>query len=156
MTAPIQTRLADPAEAEPLLRAYWAYIAERYPPDICYNYDLDELRGAAVAFFVAERAKGDERALVGCVAFVDKGDGEGELKSMYVSETARGSGAADALVAAVEAEARRRGCAVVLLETGDVLTAAQRLYARHGYEKRGPFGCYPDSPRLVFMEKRLD
>ncbi|MEL6282845.1 MAG: GNAT family N-acetyltransferase [Pseudomonadota bacterium] len=147
----VSTRIADPADAEPLLRAYWAYIAELYPPDICYNYDLDELRGEGVAFFVAEQ----DGEPLGCVAFVDKGNGEGELKSMYVAESARGLGVADALVAAVEAEAEQRGCALILLETGDVLTAAQRLYARHGFSRRGPFGCYPDNARLVFMEKRL-
>ena len=82
----VSTRIADPADAEPLLRAYWAYIAELYPPDICYNYDLDELRGEGVAFFVAEQ----DGEPLGCVAFVDKGNGEGELKSMYVAESARG------------------------------------------------------------------
>jgi putative acetyltransferase len=29
------------------------------------------------------------------------------------------------------------------------------FYARHGYERRGPFGGYRDDPLSVFMAKRL-
>ena len=41
------------------------------------------------------------------------------------------------------------------LETADELAAACRLYARHGYARRGPFDSYADNGCSVFMEKRL-
>jgi len=41
------------------------------------------------------------------------------------------------------------------LETGDTLKAAHRLYEKHGFTFRGPFGEYPDLPESLFMEKRL-
>jgi putative acetyltransferase len=44
---------------------------------------------------------------------------------------------------------------VLRLETGDDLYPAHRLYRRHGFVERGPFGDYAEGPHSVFMEKRL-
>ncbi len=79
----------------------------------------------------------------------------GELKSMYVAETARGLGVAAGLLQALETTARSLNLKSLKLETGDSLTAAQRLYARHGFEICGPFGAYDDIPTSVFMSKNL-
>ena len=51
-------------------------------------------------------------------------------------------------------EARSRGAARVLLETGaeDYFAPARRLYARHGFVVRGPFADYVVDPNSVFME----
>ncbi|MBE0414556.1 GNAT family N-acetyltransferase, partial [Yoonia sp.] len=82
-------------------------------------------------------------------------DGYGEIKSMFVSETARGQGIADALLRQIEDQARADGLPLLRLETGDALHAAQRLYARHGFTPCGPFGDYPAAKTSVFMEKPL-
>jgi putative acetyltransferase len=79
----------------------------------------------------------------------------GELKSMYVDETARGLGVAAGLLQALEITARSLNLKILKLETGDRLTAAQRLYARHGFEICGPFGAYDDISSSVFMRKHL-
>ena len=55
-----------------------------------------------------------------------------ELQAMWVDESLRNHGLARALVAGAEAEAGRRGCALVMLHAYDLL--ARGLYERLGYE----------------------
>lgn len=66
----------------------------------------------------------------------------GEIKRMYVVESGRGQGAGGALIEALEAEARKRGCKNMVLETGEHLVEAMRLYARYGYAVIPPYGPY--------------
>jgi ribosomal protein S18 acetylase RimI-like enzyme len=71
-------------------------------------------------------------AAIGCVLYQDKG------KDLYFGRLAvlpehRRSGVAEALVDAVEAEARARGAAGVLLGVRIALTGNQRLFSRLGY-----------------------
>ncbi len=92
--------------------------------------------------------------MLGCAALANKGD-YGEMKSMFVSEDARGKGVADALIRQLEDYARELDLPMIRLETGDLLHAAHRLYERHGFVKCGPFGDYVANKTSVFMEKRL-
>lgn len=63
-----------------------------------------------------------------------------ELQAMWVDEALRGRGLARALMAAAEAEARRRGCTLVALHAYDLL--APGLYERLGYRAVGVIeGC---------------
>lgn len=154
---PVAIRLGDPFEpgAKALLDAYWRYIRDNFPPAIDFSLDIEALRQASIRFYLAEI----DDVPVGCAALAFAGSEEvppwAELKSMFVRPDARGSGVADALSDKVETDARMAGCTVLRLETGDVLESAQRFYARRGFHRRGPFGQYPDAPRLLFMEKML-
>lgn len=74
---------------------------------------------------------------------------------MFVDETARGTGLAGALMEALEHDAQEQGLSEIKLETGHLLQAAHRLYARHGFVECGPFGDYPDSEASLFMTKVL-
>ncbi|KAJ1486708.1 acyl-CoA N-acyltransferase [Baffinella frigidus] len=56
-----------------------------------------------------------------------------ELRRMAVHAGARGLGVASALVKTLEDHARARGICRVVLSTGTVMIAAQRLYERCGY-----------------------
>lgn len=58
-----------------------------------------------------------------------------ELQAMWVEESLRNRGLAHALFAGAEAEARRRGCALVVFHAYDLL--ARGLYERLGYETVG-------------------
>ncbi|MDH3263002.1 MAG: GNAT family N-acetyltransferase [Paracoccaceae bacterium] len=120
-----------------------------YPPEEIFSLDAEDLAREAAAFLVARDAAG--RA-IGCVALVDCG-GYGEVKRLFVRPDGRGHGLARALMAALEAEARGRGLAEVLLETGDRLCPAVALYESIGYRARGPFGAYPEHPASLFMGK---
>ena len=73
---------------------------------------------------------GDGRVVAGISAIV--WGGYCELQAMWVEESLRNRGLAHALVAGAEAEARRRGCALIVFHAYDVL--ARGLYAGLGYE----------------------
>jgi putative acetyltransferase len=73
-------------------------------------------------------------------------DGEhGEIKRMYVRDGARGSGAARAVLRALEDAARERGWTRLVLETGTEQHAAIRFYEREGYIPIPLFGHYVGS-----------
>lgn len=129
-----------------------AYQDRLYPPEARYALDLAALCQPNVAFAVARDASG---AAVGCGAVV-LGPDHGEVKRMYVRPGARGQGVAQRLLQALEGAARAEGCRVLLLETGPYQPEALAFYARQGFERRGPFGHYPDHPLSVFMGKALD
>jgi putative acetyltransferase len=57
---------------------------------------------------------------------------------------------------ALEDTARKLALPLLRLETGTLLHAAHRLYARHGFVPSEPFGAYEQSPHSLFMEKPLE
>ena len=93
---------------------------------------------SVVLTLLAER---DGRA-VGHAALRLLPDGTPEVKRVVTTADARGAGVADALVAALEAEARRRGAPRVVLQTGDRQPAAERLYRRRGWKPVPVFAPY--------------
>lgn len=128
-----------------------AYQYSLYPPESVYALDLASLKQPNVLFGVAR--DGDGQA-IGCGAIV-VGPEFGEVKRMYVSPRGRGQGVARKLMALLESQAIIAGCKVFMLETGPYQHEALALYASAGYERRGPFGDYPDDPLSVFMQKRI-
>lgn len=141
VTDPDALRLIGESEAEQ---------AALYPPEVRHAFSPDQLIAAGVAFMLARR----DGAAVGCGGVAPLA-GYGELKRIFTTAAARGSGVARAVVIALEAEALRRGLPLMRLETGEASTAALALYARLGYVRRGPFGAYRENGSSVFMEKRL-
>ena len=82
------------------------------------------------------------------------------MKRMYVRETVRGRGVAQALLTRIEMEARVAGFVVLRLETGERQVAALRFYARAGFRPCAAFGDYAAMrpaaiATSIFMEKRL-
>jgi len=142
----------DPRDPQPtaLLQTSHALMERLFPPEDNHYLSIDALCTPDIRFFIAR--EGD--AVLGCAALADKGD-YGEMKSMFVSEDARGKGVADALIRQLEDCARELDLPMIRLETGDLLHAAHRLYERHGFVKCGPFGDYQANKTSVFMEKRL-
>lgn len=139
----------DPA-ARALLKQSHALMESLFPPEDNFHLDIDALTAPHIAFFVAL----SEGETLGTAALADKGS-YGEVKSMFVAEAARGLGVGAALLARLENEARAKALPVLMLETGNALHAAHRLYARAGFFERGPFGDYPAANSSLFMEKRL-
>ena len=137
-------------QATALLKASHALMQSLFPPEDNFYLEIDDLCVPSIRFFTA--LKGD--TIIGTGALAIK-DGYGEVKSMFVAENARGSGAADALMRQIEDEARAENLDWLKLETGNLLHAAHKLYARHGFTKCGPFGDYPDAKSSIFMVKRL-
>ena len=137
-------------QATALLQASHALMERLFPPEDNHYLSIDALCTPDIRFFIAR--EGD--TVLGCAALANKGD-YGEVKSMFVSEDARGKGVADALLRQLEDYARELDLPVMRLETSDLLHAAHRLYERHGFVKCEPFGGYVANKTSVFMEKRL-
>jgi len=139
----------DP-QATALLRQSHALMQSLFPPEDNFYLSIDDLCADNIHFFTAR--EGD--IILGTGALAVK-DGYGEVKSMFVSEDARGKGVGDALMRQIEDQAKIEFLRMLKLETGNVLYAAHRLYARHGFISCGPFGDYAEAASSIFMEKAL-
>ena len=103
------------------------------------------------AFFVA---MADDRPL-GCAGYRRIDDKLAQVHRVYVRPGARGSGAAQALMAEVERHATTRGYLWLRLETGTPQPAAMRLYERLGYTPIARFAPYEDEDRSRCYAKRI-
>lgn len=160
MNPPIQIRpeRADHEQVAPLLAALDAYLATLYAPEDNYILDVQALLQPDVDFVVAAEGA----SLVGCGATRrmpgepdTAGQGYGEVKRMFVHPQWRGRRIAEQVLSVLEQRLLADGLDLALLETGRDQLEAIRLYERFGYERRGPFGGYPDNGLSVFYQKRL-
>lgn len=143
------------AEARALIAALDAELGAQYEPHQRHGLDIDQVFQPGIRFFVARL----DGVAVGCGAIACD-DGFAELKRMYVRPAMRGRGVVLAILARLEAEARSQGYTRLMLETGDTLHAAMRVYERAGFRRCGAFGAYATKPprtieRSAFFEKRI-
>jgi putative acetyltransferase len=130
-------------------------LAAEYLPEQRHGLTLEALFQPHIRFFAA-RLNG---AAIGCSGMA-LFDDFAEVKRMYVRETVRGRGVAQALLTRIETEARGTGFDVLRLETGVRQAAALRFYTRAGFRPCAAFGDYaamrPEAiATSIFMEKRL-
>ncbi len=137
-------------QARALLEASHALMGKLFPAEANHFLSLDALKADDVHFFTARRGE----VIVGVGALAQR-LGYGELKSMFVEEASRGQGIIDAILRQLEDHARGLDLPVLKLETGTLLHAAHKVYARHGYAICDPFGDYEASEFSLFMEKTL-
>lgn len=100
-------------------------------------------------------AYNEELMAVGCGGLRQLSEERVEIKRMYVTKDARGSGAATAVLLFLERFAKQRGFRSVVLETGDRLLDATRFYERNGYLKIDNYGYKNAEATSIFMEKVL-
>ncbi|MCW5697975.1 MAG: GNAT family N-acetyltransferase [Bauldia sp.] len=124
------------------------------PLEFQYKLTVEEMADPSVTVLVARDGSGKA---VGIGALKDHGDGTGEVKRMYTPPVLRGQRVGARILARIEALARDKGLAVLMLETGEApgFEEAYRLYERGGYTRRGAFFDYPDSGWSRFYEKAL-
>jgi putative acetyltransferase len=141
-------------EALALIRALNGELSSRYPEDGATHFrlDADEVAPGRGAFLIAQRAG----TPIGCGAVRRIAAGTAEIKRMYVRPDARGQRVGQAVLGALEAEARALGCARLVLETGVRQMEAITLYERAGFARIPPFGEYVHSPLSVCMAKDLN
>ncbi len=78
-----------------------------------------------------------------------------EVKRMYVSPQARGTGVAAALLSALEDSARESGMRRMILETGERQPEALRFYEKSGYSRIPNYGYYKNEPDCVSFGRDL-
>src|SRR5271157_4547652 len=142
-------------EVRSLIGELETILSAEYPPEQRHGLTLDAIFQPHIRFFLARLGA----AAVGCGG-VALFAGFAEVKRMYVRDSVRGRGVAQALLARLEAEARGAGLRLLQLETGTRQEAALRLYAAAGFRPCAAFGAYvamaPETVATsVFLEKRL-
>jgi putative acetyltransferase len=130
-------------------------LAAEYSPEQRHGLALAAIFQPHICFFLA-RLNGAAVGCGGVALFADFA----EVKRMYLRESARGRGVAQALLTRIETAAREAGHFLLRLETGERQPAALKFYARAGFQSCGAFGDYAAMPpqatvTSVFMEKRL-
>jgi putative acetyltransferase len=121
-----------------------------YTADQTFGYSIEQLERADV-HLVGVPVAGE---LVGVGGLELQGK-VGELKRFFVAPAHRGTGVADAILAALLAIALEHGVDAVRLETGDKQDAAIAFYRRHGFAEIPRFGPYVNSETSVCMERRV-
>jgi putative acetyltransferase len=154
----IGTERADHPQVRALLRALDDYMASLYPPEANHIMSEQELLQPEVTLLVARQGG----VVLGCGAVRRRpgeratgGERYGEIKRMYVSPTARGTGLGARLLTALEDRLVDDGIHLALLETGAEQAQAVRLYEHAGYTLRGPYAGYPDNGLSLFFAKVL-
>lgn len=100
--------------------------------------------------FVVAHAEGEP---VACGGVQTISDGIGEIKRMWVADTARGRGLGRRMLETLEDQCRRLGHHTVRLDTNSQLPEAVALYQQSGYH---PIERYNDNPYPDhFFEKSL-
>lgn len=91
---------------------------------------------------------------VGCGMIQPLSDADAEIKRVYMSPAARGTGAGRLLSQALIDQARADGYARVLLDTNREFAPARALYEKLGFRNRGPYSeLLPGTEKhLVFYE----
>ena len=128
-------------------------MQETTPPEHVFARDLSGLQAPEITAW----SVWDGEDLVGIGALKELGDNTGELKSMRTHPDHLRRGVAAALLAHIEAEARRRGLTRLSLETGrgPAFEPALALYRRHGFTNGGPFADYEPSDFNQFLHRTL-
>lgn len=153
MTEGLRVRQADNerdhAAIRELCRAYRDLLAERWPdmPGFLERYYNDETFEALLirlpvlhrppkgALLLAEL----EGACVGCAMTHQIAPGICEIKRVYVSDSARGTGAGEALFLSAMEIAKKNGFHRMVLDTTTRLTEAIGLYRKLGFAEIEPF-----------------
>ena len=143
----------DSPDAKRLIAALDAALSELYPPEQRFgpNLKAQHLAGGLGTFLVAR----DGGRAVGCGAIRLIDPRTAEVKRMYVEPEHRGKGVARAVLARLDAAARRLGARRLVLETGTHSPEALALYRGAGFTQIDCWGEYATSPTSLCFEKSL-
>ena len=144
----------DRADLLALVRAHREDLARHSPACSVHALAPDAFDDPGLELLAA-RVGG---ALVGCGAVRLHGGGLAEVKTMRTVAGHGRRGVGSALLGALLAIARDRGCTRAALETGSgpAFEPAIRFYERHGFARTGPFADHVEDPFSTFMARELD
>ncbi|TCO53042.1 GNAT family N-acetyltransferase [Actinocrispum wychmicini] len=126
------------AEAEPMLREYYADIIARYRGRPATRREIEETLVDEPSEDLLLLLARDNDTVLGCVG-LRLAVPFAEVKRVYVRPEARGRGVASAMMAAVERIALAHDCRTMRLDVRDDLVEARALYAKCGYVDVEPF-----------------
>jgi GNAT superfamily N-acetyltransferase len=135
-----------------LLAAFEPFF-DRYTPDAFADTVpdpdgiLDRMRSMAI--FVAVTEEGE---VVGTVGGVVASGAQAHIRGMAVHPEYQGTGVAQALLEAVEAELRNLGCGRVTLDTTAPLERAERFYEKSGFVRTGRISDFFGMPVTEFAK----
>lgn len=140
-------------EIHQLLQQHLQSMALHSPPKSIHALDIDALRQPGITFWTAW--ENDE--LLGCGALKALDAQHAEIKSMRTASAHLRKGVANALLARIFDEAKRRSYRRLSLETGSAVAfePAHHLYAAFGFTLCGPFAGYAPDPFSVFMSREI-
>lgn len=132
-------------------------IVETFYPEDNYARIMDrlEVEHASPQGAIRLALKGGEP--VGCGMFHTLEPGIAEIKRVYVTDEARGTGAGCAIMQDLIEQCRADGFERIRMDTGKPLIAATRLYLSLGFELRDPYYEVPEvaDGHLLFFEMEL-
>lgn len=147
---------AGSPDAQWAMAQYFAELDARFPAGFAASdaqAGLDDARthlNPPHGRFLVARRSG---VVVGCGGVTLLDEVTAEVKRMWVSAAARGSGLGRRLLTRLEEEARALGRTTVVLDTNGVLTPAIAMYESAGYRRRDR---YNDNPYAeVWFTKEL-
>lgn len=155
MTSSVVFSVVDPDsdEARRAMADYFAELDGRFPTGFDVGAALrsptSTLREPDGVFVLAAR-DGD---LVACAGVRWLDADRAEVKRMWVSPSARGTGIGRQLLAHLEGEVAATGRSVVVLDTHTALVEAIAMYRRAGYVEVEPYNDNPDAQ--LWFEKHL-
>ena len=141
----VETTVEDPAskDAQVCVAQYFTELDERFDegfdPALSISADIGELT-EPVGLLVVARLRGEP---IGCAAIKFHDDEPAEIKRMWVSPSAAGSGVGRRLLHELECCAAERGVTTVRLETNRSLVEAINLYRSAGYQEVPAFNDEP-------------
>lgn len=141
MTTTVTEELWDDTDGRRLRDEMAVELAERYGfPDL----KTDESTADTVSVFLV--ARDSDGNAVGCGGMLVLDDGAAEVKRMYVTPTARGTGVATSILRALVDHARWRELGSIVLSTGTGQPDAIRFYEREGYQPIDAYGVHANHP----------
>ena len=145
--------LDDPDVVE-LVVAHHTHCMAESPPESVHALQLDALRAPAITLWGAWH----DGTLAGIGALRALPGAAGEIKTMHTRAAKRGLGVGAAILAAIVAEAERRGYRALYLETGSypVFAPARALYEHRGFTECPPFADYRPDPHSAFFTMPLE
>ena len=135
---------ADVGAARELFREYQRWLGL----DLGFQGFAEELANLPGAYAPPKgrlllASQEEDGVVLGCVALRPWGDGDGEMKRLYVRPRAHGQGLGRKLAEAVITEAKAIGFRRLLLDTLPSMSSAQRLYESLGFVDIAPYRVNP-------------
>jgi putative acetyltransferase len=145
----IESPLRD--DVRGLIRELNEVLNAASPPEVRFQMTPVEMSGPDTTVFIAR----ENGIAIACGALRRHDSGVAEVKRMYTVPSHQGRDIGGRILNEIERMARAEGYKCLVLQTGDRMPAASRVYEHDGFACCQPVVGYPDSPHSVCYEKSI-